>query len=322
VQAVEVTDYGGPDVLDVAECPAPEPGPGEIVIDVEAAGVNFADIEKRRGDYPETPDPPFVPGMEAAGRISDAGPGVDCDIGERVVCLGREAFAERMAVDAETVLRVPPSLATTEAAAVPVQWLTAHNCLFEWGGLDPGETVLVHAAAGGVGTAAVQLASAAGATVIGTASTASKLAFAAENGLDYGINYEEASVADALDDHTEGEGPDLVLDGVGGSAFRESVEALADCGRVVTYGMASGRPGTVATPRLFFANRSVIGYHLEHALAHDRERVLQASNALYEFFDRSDGQPRVDATYDLREAPAAYRRLESRSSRGKVVLEP
>lgn len=322
MQALEVSDYGGPEVLSVTDRSPPEPGAGEVTIDVEAAGLNFADVEKRRGDYPETPPPPFIPGMEAAGRVTATGPGVDCEVGQSVMCVGREAFAERMTANVEQVFTVPSTLDPTEAAAVPVQWLTAHNCLFEWGELTADETVLILAAAGGVGVAAVQLADELGATVVGTASKDSKLEFASEYGLDHGINYEDNDLANDIETVTNSEGPDIVLDGVGGRAFSACIETIADGGRVVTYGMASGRPGTVATPRLFFQNQSVIGYHLEHALNHRPGDVIHAADSLYDLFDSGTVEPHVDTTYNLPEAPAAYRHLEARETRGKVVIVP
>jgi NADPH2:quinone reductase len=324
VRAASVTRHGDADAVTVVEIPRPVPGPGEALVRVEAAGLNFADVEQRRGDYPDGPDPPFVPGIEAVGRIGAVGDGVDRTVGERVgVVSGRPGtFAESVAADADRLFDLPPNLSPAEAVAVPVQWVTAHNCLHEWGGLAPDETVLVQAAAGGVGSAAVQLAAAAGATVVGTASTPEKRAFVRESGADRAIDYESEDLVDALERDLGPASVDLVLDGVGGRAFAASVEALADCGRIVSYGLASDRPGTVATPRLLFRNRSVIGYHLQHALEHCPERVRTAHEPLRELLGSGAATVHVDARYDLESVAAAYRRLESRESRGKVVIEP
>jgi NADPH2:quinone reductase len=322
MRGVVVTDYGGADVVALTERAKPEPGRGEVRLSVAAAGLNFADIEKRRGNYPNGPTPPFVGGMEVAGRIDAVGEGVDREPGEFVAGFCSGAFAEYAVVDERRLVDVPPTLSATEAAGMPVQWFTAHNCLHEWGDLQTGETVLIHAAAGGVGSAAVQIAAAEDVTVIGTASTAAKLAFARERGADHGINYEDANVVDAVDELTDGRGVDLVLDGVGGSAFGASVEALADCGRILTFGMASGRPGTVATPRLFFSNNAVIGYHLEHGLAHAPERVLAARDHLHRLFESGAASVELDSVWSFEEAGSAYRRLENRESTGKIVLEP
>jgi NADPH2:quinone reductase len=322
VRAAEVTEYGDADVLTVAEVPEPTPGPGQVLVRVEAAGLNFADVEQRRGDYPNAPDPPFVPGIEAVGRIEAVGDGVDREPGERVGAVTDRAFAEAVVADADRLVDLPPDLAPAEAAAVPVQWTAAHNCLHEWGDLAADETVLVHAAAGGVGHAAVQLAAATGATVVGTAGTLEKLAFARDLGADYAVDYESTDAVDTVERELGSRPVDLVLDGVGGGAFAAGVRLLADCGRIVSYGLASGRPGTVATPRLLFANRSVLGYHLLHALDHRPERVRTAHGPVYELLESGGARVRVDARYDLGEVAAAYRRLESRESRGKVVVEP
>jgi len=314
VRAVVCPAYG--ESLAVAERPVPDPGPGEVRVAVEAAGLNFADAEQCRGDYPGGPTPPFVPGMEVAGRIDAVGEGVDRDPGAFVAGVCDAGLAEYAVVDAEAVVRVPDGLSATAAAGVPVQWLTAHNCLFEWGGLTGGDRVLVHAAAGGVGSAAVQVAAASdldpAPTVVATASTPEKLDFARELGADHGIDY--GSAAERVG------AVDLVLDGVGGRAFSESVAALADHGRVVTYGAASGRPGTVATPRLFHVNGSVVGYHLRHALATVPDRVRTAVDPVYRLLDESEAAVQVDSTWPLAEAEAALARLRDRSHRGKVVV--
>jgi len=318
VRAAVVRAYGEP--VAIEERPVPDPGPGQVRVEVAAAGLNFADVEKHRGDYPRGPEPPFVPGMEVAGAVDAVGSDVERVPDGTVAGFCRGGFAEYAVVEADRLLAVPERLGTLAAAAVPVQWLTAHNCLHEWGDLAAGERVLVHAAAGGVGSAAVQLASEADATVIGTASTAEKLALARDLGADHGVNYEAESVADRVADLVGG--VDLVLDGVGGRAFSESVEALADGGRIVTYGTASGRPGTVATPRLFFSNASVVGYHLGHALETTPERVFRATDPLLESFAEGSVEVHVDSVHPLDDLDRAYERLRGRESRGKVVVEP
>lgn len=318
MRAAVVSEYGGP--IEIERRPRPEPGPEQVRVEVAAAGLNFADLEAREGDYPRAPEPPFVPGMEVVGRVDAVGEAVDREPGTVVAGFCQGGFAEYALVDARVAMDVPEGLDPAEAAAVPVQWVTAHNALHEWGDLSGGERVLVHAAAGGVGSAAVQLADAADATVLGTASTAEKLAFAREIGLDHGINYEQTSVAEAVADAVGA--VDLVLDGVGGRAFAESVEALADHGRIVTYGMASGRPGTVATPRLVFSNASVVGYHLGHGLETAPERVLSAVDPLRRLLATGAVAVQVDGVYPLAAAAAAYERLQSRESTGKVVVEP
>lgn len=319
MRAVRVAEHGGPEVLETVERPRPEPGPGEVRVAIRAAGLNFADVEQRRGNYPEGPTPPFVPGLEAAGRVDMVGDGVERSVGESVVCLTGETFAEYTVADADRVFQLPPGVGMEDAAGVPVQFLTAHNCLYGWGGLEGDQTVLVLAAAGGVGSAAVQLAREGGATVLGAAS-GRKLGFVRSLGADHAIDYERrdlVSVEDRLDTRV-----DLVLDGVGGSAFQGALEVLAPGGRIVTYGMASGRPGSVATPRLFFDNKAVIGYHLGKALDRVPGRVLAAREPLYDQLDSGALSVHVDRRFELTRVRAACERLETRSNRGKVLIEP
>lgn len=338
MNSILVQEYGGPDVLTVEERPAPEPGPGEVRIDVRAAGVNFADVEKRRGAYPEGPTPPYYPGIEVAGVVEATGPAADPVAGETTpvgtatdelepgdyvaAMVNGGGYAEKAIADAGRTIPVPPEVSWSEAAAIPVQWITAHNVLHEWGGLQSGEWVLVNAAAGGVGTAAVQLAAVADATVLATASTAEKRELARRLGATTAIDYEAEDVPGAIERHTDGQGIDLALDGVGGSAFSDAVEALTPGGRVVTYGMASGNVPTVATPRIFFENKSVIGYHLEEALGRTPARVLDAVDSVVDRIATDTAEVVVGQTFPLENVTAAHRDLQTRKSIGKLVLIP
>ncbi len=209
-----------------------------------------------------------------------------------------------------------------EAAGFPVQFLTAHSCLFGWGGLEEGERVLVQAAAGGVGTAAVQLASNAGAEVFGTASTQEKLDLAADLGCDHPIQYTDVDFRDVVDDETDGEGVDLVLESVGDDVFDRSLDALAHFGRLVTYGVASGVPASVENRRLLFENKRVIGFHLGQASSHDPSRVMAAVPDLTSGFESGDLEVIVGETFPLTEAADAHQFIEDRESHGKVVLVP
>ncbi len=323
MRAVVATEVGEPDVLRVEERDPPDPGASEVRIEVDAAGVNFMDVECRRGTYPDGPTPPFVPGLEVAGTVTAVGADADRAEGDRVVALTDfGGYATAATARSDLVLPIPEGLSPREAVGFPVQGLTAHNALHEWGGLEAGERVLVHAGAGGVGSMAVQLADHAGAEVFATASTADKLDLARELGADHAIDYETADVADEIAESTDGEGVDLVLDGVGGRAFSASVEALAPMGRIVSYGMASGSTPTVATPRLLFENQSVLGYHLRHALTHAPDRVRAAIPRLTDLLESGDVEVVLGETFPLSAAADAHSHVEERRSTGKVVLEP
>jgi NADPH2:quinone reductase len=323
VKAIEIPEYGDRDVMTVTDRERPDPGPGEVRIEVHAAGINFADVMQRRGHYPGGPDAPYVPGLEAAGLVDATGEGVDLREGDRVVAMtSGHAYAEYALADAVSVFPIPGEMSFAEAAGFPVQFLTAHCCLFGWGGLEEGESVLVHAAAGGVGTAAVQLADRAGAEVFGTASTGEKLDLASDLGVAHPINYVEDDFTEEVDEITGGEGVDLVLDGVGGDTFAESLEVTKHFGRVVPFGAASGRPGQIDTSTVFFANQSVIGFHLGQAMRHDPSRVMEAVPDLTQGLTSGELEVIVGETFDLEEAAAAHGHIEDRNSVGKVVLEP
>ena len=340
MQAIEVTEFGDSDVLRVSERELPEPGPGEVRIDVRAAGINFADIMQRRGHYQGGPEPTYVPGMEVAGVVDAVGDseeqrssdsasgqrpraGVNRSVGDEVVgMVGGGGYAEYVTADASGLFDVPDGMSFEEAAGFPVQFLTAHNCLHEWGGLEGDERVLVHAAAGGVGTAAVQIAREAGAETFGTASTQAKRDFATDLGLDHAIDYTETDFAEEVNDLTDGEGVDLVLDGIGGETTQRSLDCLTHFGRMVSFGAASGEPGHPDTASLLFSNQRIIGYHLGQAMYRAPQRVMSAVAPLTEMLSSGTLEVQVGETFALEDAAEAHRYIENRESSGKVLLVP
>lgn len=322
MNAVQVTAFGDSSTLEVVEMEPPEPGEGEVRIEVRAAGVNFADIMQRRGHYHGGPEPPYVAGLEVAGIVDAVGEGVGREVGDAVVSMvGIGGYADYAIGDARGLLDVPDGVSFEEAAGFPVQFLTAHNCLHGWGNLSEDESVLIHAAAGGVGTAAVQLARETGAEVFGTASTQAKLDLAAELGCDHTINYESEDFVAAVEERTD-YGVDLVLDGVGGETTERSLHALTDFGRMVSYGAASGRPGRPPTDDLLFGNKTIVGYHLGKAMDREPMKVLNAVPPLTEMLADGTVAVQVDRTFDLVDAAAAHDYVEGRNSTGKVVLVP
>ena len=323
MRAVEITEFGDAGTMTVREVEPPEPEAGEVRIEVRAAGINFADIMQRRGHYHGGPEPPYRPGMEVAGVIDAVGEGVDRETGEPVVSLvDGGGYAGYAVADARGLLEIPGEMGFEAAAGFPVQWLTAHNCLFEWGDVEAGETVLVHAAAGGVGSAAVQLADETGAEVIGTASTDEKLAMASDLGMDHGIRYTETDFVDRVDELTDGEGVDLVLDGIGGETTDRSLDALRSFGRMVSFGAAAGEPGRPNTADLLFGNKTVIGYHLGRALRQQPMRVMGAVPELTGLLGDGTLEVQVGHTFDLADVTEAHEFIENRKSSGKVVLVP
>jgi NADPH:quinone reductase len=323
MKAIEVTEYGNSDQLETVDRDVPEPGPGEVRIEIEAAGINFADIMQRRGVYPGGPEAPYIPGMEAAGTVDATGEDVGLEEGDRVVgMLNGGGYAEYTTANAQMLFPIPEGMSFEEAAGFPVQFLTAHSCLFEWGELEDSESVLIQAAAGGVGTAAVQLASNAGATVFGTASTDEKLDLAADLGCDHPINYTETDFRETIDDETDGNGVDLVLESVGDDVFERSLDAMAHFGRMVTYGVASGVPASAENKRLLFENKSVRGFHLGQAAMHDSGKIMQAVPELTQGLTNGDLEVIVGESFALEDAAEAHQYIEDRKSSGKVLLTP
>ncbi|WP_049901999.1 NADPH:quinone oxidoreductase family protein [Natrinema sp. J7-1] len=324
MRVIEVREYGTPSVLRVATHEQPTPSHNELRIEVKAAGVNFADVMHRRGTYPSGPSPPYVPGFEVAGVVDSTGSDVEpFDIGDRVVSYvasGTGGYAEYALANPVHTFHVPDSVFVHQAVAVPIQFLTAHNCLFEWGGLDKNDRVLIHAAAGGVGTAAIQLAREAGAEVFGTASTDVKLDRIDALGWGHCINYEEKPFVEAIEELTDGEGVDLVLDGVGGEVHHNSLKVLAPFGRLVAFGVASGEGTQLNSSGLLTQNLQVYGYHYGGALAEAPNRVLDPADGILQQLANGTLEAVLEDTIPLEKATVAHQRLESRTSVGKIVL--
>lgn len=325
MRAVVVPEYGDVSVLELQDRTVDSLGSTQVRVDVRAAGVNFADVDQRRGRYRDGPDPPFVPGLEGAGVIAATGSEVDrWETGDEVTCFfpAGGGYAETAITDAAYVFPKPSSLSFAAAGGMLVQTFTAHNALFEWGGLSAEDTVVINAAAGGVGSVAVQFAATAGATVVGTASTDDKREFASDCGADYTIDYTTESVVTAVEEITDGAGADLVLDGVGGEAFADGLEALRAGGTAVTYGVASGDVTTLAVPRLFYQNKSVVGYHLMNGMEALPEQVLAAESRVFDLVESGDVTVTVEERFPLTAAADVHAAIENRETRGRVVLEP
>jgi len=330
VRQVWITRKGGPEVLEVREAPDPQPGPDEVRIRVRAAGVNFAELMARRGLYPDAPKVPFVPGYEVAGEI-DAGP--PHRIGQRVLALTRfGGYSDVVVVPAKRVIEIPPRMSFSEAAAIPVNWLTAWHMLVELCNVKRGQTVLVHAAAGGVGTAAVQICRRAGAEVIGTAS-GSKHARLRELGLTHAIDYRTRDFEAEVKRITGGRGVHVILDAVGGASIKKGWRCLAPTGKLVVFGASSVMQGPVGmlssvlrmTPfwplKVMQENKALIGVNIGRLWS--QEDLLTAElRAIMEVIAEGAFRPIVDAEVLLAEAARAHERLEKRENFGKVVLVP
>ncbi|MGH7268188.1 MAG: quinone oxidoreductase family protein [Candidatus Rokuibacteriota bacterium] len=323
MKAVRFHAFGGPDVLRWEEVPDPEVGPADVLIRIAAAGVNFSDLMRRAGTYnPELPLP-HGEGVEAAGTVERVGAEVQGPKpGDRVfVMLGQRCQAELVVAPEPLVFPAPPDFSLEEAAALPLAALTAYHLLRTGAQVKPGESVLIHAAASGVGTLAVQLAKLWGARVFATASTDEKLAAVRALGADETINYARDSFVTAVLARTENRGVDVVLECVGGEVLAQSAKALRPGGRLLVYGRASGDPGSIAGDVILTRNLSVLGLHLgRRPWRADMHR--DAFVEIIQLAAQGRLKPVVGKSFRMSEVARAHAYVAGRGATGKTLLVP
>lgn len=319
VRAARILRPGGPEVLDVLAVPEPEPGPGEVLVRVAYAGLNFLDLYHRTGLYPPGPYPAPI-GREGSGAVEATGPGVEgLEPGARVAFLDVPgAYAEKVVARAERLLSVPEKLDLATAAAIPIQFLTAGVLVRTIGRVGPGMTVLVHSAGSGVGRLCCQLASTLGARVLGTCSTQEKLQRAREAGCARAVVRSEESFAEVVLAETEGRGCDLVLDSIGRETFRDSVRATRVRGTLVLYGQSSGTVEPFS-PRAVLGSRTLVTASLFDYVA-DPAELRERWQAALEDLQRGRLSLEIDRVLALAEAAAAHARLEDPARSGKLLL--
>jgi len=339
MRAVWITRAAGPGALQVRETADPEPGPGQVRIRVRAAGLNFAEVMAAQGLYPDAPKPPCVVGYEVAGVIDALGDGVQSyPIGQRVLALTRfGGHADVVCVPAEQVLPMPDAMTFEAAAALPVNYLTAYHMLFRVAAVRPGERVLVHMAAGGVGTAVLQLCRTVdNLQTFGTASAAKHDVLKAE-GCAHPIDYHATDYAVEVRRLTAGEGVDIVLDPLGGHDWRKGLKLLRPCGRLVAYGFANLASGQRRRPArllsqvagiplltplgLMNRNLTVSGVNIGH-LWGQMAILREELQAVLVLWDQGKIKPLIDRTYPFADAAAAHRRILQHQNTGKIVLVP
>jgi NADPH2:quinone reductase len=327
VRGWQVHELGDPDdVLTWHDAlPDPEPGAGQVLVRVHAVACNFPDILVCRGEYQERPPLPFTPGMEIAGEVVAAGEGAGASVGDRVLGTPRSGaggYAELAVLDAESTFPWPEGMSAGQAAGMFVTYQTGYCALHHRANLRAGETLLVHAAAGGVGSAAVQLGKAAGARVIGTAGGAEKCARAKELGCDDVVDYRGEDMVAAVKELTGGRGADVIYDPVGGDTFDASRKVVAFEGRILVIGFASGRIADAPTNHALIKNYSVVGVHWAFYRTMNPGLLPRWQDALNDLWAAGAIDPLVGEELPLTEAKEALRRLGSRGTVGKVVLVP
>ena len=314
MNAVRVAAFGGPEVLELVDVPEPVAERGQVGVRVVRCGLNFSDVLARAGAYPGGPVPPYIPGIEAAGVIDTVGDGVDSSrIGERVVAITRNGAHALFAVaDADACIRLPDSLDFARGAAFAVSHLSAYYALVTAARAQPGETALIHAGGGALGTAAIQIAKLLELRVVAVASSDQKRAIARGAGADDAVDYA---------DLRRGPRCDIALCTTGGDALRDSLRMLAPLGRAVVLGLAGGPPAAVDVAALLFRSQSLIGFHLSAHLA-DHVATTLAVRRLFSWMASGELTVRIGHELGLTEIGAAHTLMESRNSLGKIVLHP
>lgn len=340
MRQIWITRAGAPEVLVLREAPDPTPAAGEVRVRVRASGVNFADVMARIGMYPDAPPLPFVPGYEVSGVIDAVGEGVDpARVGQRVLAAVRfGGYADTVCARDAFAIEMPAAMTFEHAAALPVVYFTAHHMLVYLGNVKRGDTVLIHAAAGGVGLAALQLCKHAGAVTIGTAS-ASKHDYLRAAGLDHAIDYHTQDFAEEVRRLTDGRGVDIALDAQGGDSLKRSLRALAPTGRLFAFGAASLSPdgtrdllsmvkGVLQMPmidlfpfNLMNDNRGIFGVNMGH-LWDESKILLGQLTQLLALYEQGAILPTVDSTFAFDDAASAHQRIHDRKNIGKVLLIP
>jgi len=324
MRAAVITEPGGPDVLKVIEVDDPVPGPEDILVDVKATALNRADMLQRQGGYPAPPGSPAdIPGLEFSGVVAEAGDRViGLAKGDRVFgLLGGGGYASRTVTHHRMAVRIPEGWDFIQAAATPEVFFTAYDALFNRGNLQMGESVLVHAAGSGVGTAAVQLAHQAGAFVFGTAGSAEKLAGAAALGMNVGINYHDQDFAAVVKEVTSGAGVDVLIDFIGGPYWNQNIASMAVLGRLVEVGLMGGSRvevdlGQLMGKRLQITGTGLRGRSLEEKLA----VTAQFKRHVLPHLASGSMKPVVDRSFPLEEVADAHRYMETNANFGKIIL--
>lgn len=324
MRGVIVDRWMSPEDLQVREVPEPRVTHGTLGVEVKAAGVNFSDILMVQGKYQSKPPLPFIPGGELAGIVHEVGPETEgFKAGDRVMgTVPTGAYAERAVVPALAAFRIPEAMSFDEAASFPIVYPTSHLGLIQRARLQAGEWLLVHAAAGGVGIAAVQIGKALGAKVIGTAGGPEKLEVARSAGADVTIDYRKEDFVERVRAATDGKGADVIYDAVGGDVLNQSLKCIAWSGRLLVIGFSSGKIPEVRANRILLKNISLVGLHWGAYAIHEPEQIPRTIAALFELYEEGKIKPVIYKNYPLEALPDALAALASRASYGKLVVNP
>jgi NADPH2:quinone reductase len=324
MKAVVCKAWGPPDSLVLEELPAPQPGPGQAVVDVMAAGVNFPDVLTVQGKYQVRPELPFTPGNEFAGVVRAVGAGVtSVKVGDRVIGFTRTgAFAQQALAPVESLMPMPAAMDFETAAAITLTYGTSHHAVVDRGALQPGETMLVLGAAGGVGLAAIEIGKALGARVIAAASSDEKLAVCRAHGADELINYTTSDLREAIKAATGGKGPDVIYDPVGGPYSEPALRSIAWRGRHLVVGFAAGEIPKLPWNLMLLKGASVVGVFWGDLVRKEPQANLAAMRQMLDWMAQGKLRPLVSKRYRLDETAQALNDMAARKVTGKVVIVP
>lgn len=319
MRATQIAQYGGPEVLKIGKIEIKRPEKGEALIRVKMAGVNFIDVYQRRGTYPVPL--PYTPGLEASGIVEAIGEGVqNVKPGDRVAYVHEPgSYAEQSLVKAEHLILLPPEISFEQGAALPLQGMTAHYLLHEFRKIKPNDTILIHAAAGGMGLLLVQWAKHLGARVLGTTSSEEKAKIAKDAGADEVIIYTKQDFVEEVKKLTKGRGADLIIDGVGKTTFPGNLQAAALRGNIVIFGAASGPADPISPNVLMIHSLTVSGGSLFNYILSTQE-LMERAKAVIQGVQQGWLKLRIDEIFPLEKAAEAHKKLESRKTTGKVLL--
>ena len=315
MKAIQVTEFGGPEVMHLVDLPDPVAGAGEVLINVTAIGLNFADTVQIRNQYVTQQVLPLIPGLEVVGTTTD---------GNRVLAsISEGAYAQKVVAHPAMTMNIPDGVSDEAALAMLVQGTTAWHILKTFGHLVVGESVVIHAGAGGVGTIAIQLAKMWGARVIAVTSTDEKSALAKSLGADVTVDAKSANLAQAMLDANNGKPVDLVLEMVGGKTFDASFEILAPFGRLIVYGMASGEMAAPVIPiTMLGTSKTITGFWLGHCFAYPEKMIHDVIAQLFLLIKEGKLKPIIGATFPLSKAGDAHKAIVGRGTTGKITLDP
>ena len=323
MKVIEIAAPGGPEQLRVAVRPVPQPGPGEVLIRVAAAGVNRPDVVQRQGLYPPPPGASDLPGMEVAGSIAAVAPGVSgLEVGAQVTALlAGGGYAEYAIAAAPLCLPIPKGLSLIEAAALPETYFTVWTNVFERGGCKAGDTVLIHGGTSGIGTTAIQLATVLGAKVFATAGSPEKARMCEKLGAVRGINYRTEDFVDVIKQATDGRGVDVILDMVAGSYVQRNIEAAAVEGRIVVIAVQGGAKADIKVNTLMIKRLTLTGSTLRPRTVAQKAAIAEAVHQnIWPLLSSGRVRPIIHATFPLAEAAEAHRLMESSNHIGKIML--